>query len=104
MPRITFFSLSFLICLFITQNQVFGTTKTKDSVDYYLRESKNHSFSNFNKAKFYLAKAEKVAKKLNDKNVIADVIYNYGSNYYINGSYDIALQNYINTKRMELVQ
>lgn len=100
MPRITFFSLWFLICLFVSQNQAFGTTNTKDSVDYYLRESKNHSFSNFNKAKFYLAKAEKVAKKLNDKNLIADVIYNYGSNYYINGSYDIALQNYIKAEEI----
>lgn len=100
MPRITFFSLSFLICLFTTQNQAFGTTTTKDSVDYYLRESKNHSFSNLNNAKFYLAKAEKIAKKLNDKNLIADVIYNYGSNYYINGSYDIALQNYIKAEEI----
>lgn len=100
MPRITFFSLSFLICLFTTQNQAFGTTNTKDSVDYYLRESKNHSFSNLNNAKFYLAKAEKIAKKLNDKNLIADVIYNYGSNYYINGSYDIALQNYIKAEEI----
>jgi len=100
LPRITFFSLSFLICLFTTQNQAFGTTTTKDSVDYYLRESKNHSFSNLNNAKFYLAKAEKIAKKLNDKNLIADVIYNYGSNYYINGSYDIALQNYIKAEEI----
>ncbi len=95
MPRIINFSVIILVCLFMLQNKVYGSVISRDSVNYYLKESKKYTYFDFNKAKFYLVKAERVAKKLNDKNLIADVIYNFGSNYYIIGSYDIALQNYI---------
>ncbi|MFN3754952.1 tetratricopeptide repeat protein [Flavobacterium sp.] len=81
--------------MFTLQNNVYASVHSKDSVDYYLKESKKYTYSDFNKAKFFLIKAEKVAKKLNDKNLIAEVIFNFGANYYIIGSYDVALQNYI---------
>lgn len=67
----------------------------KDSVQYYLKESKKHAYDNFPKAEFYLIKAENVAKKADDENLLADVAHNYGATYYIVGSYDIALQKFM---------
>ncbi|WP_295333055.1 tetratricopeptide repeat-containing sensor histidine kinase [Flavobacterium sp.] len=66
-----------------------------DSVSYYLQESKKYSYSDFQKAKFYLYKADKIARKNKDRNSIAEVMLQFAANYYINGDYDIALKNYI---------
>lgn len=81
-----------LLCFFSNAQAL---AHSKDSVDYYLKESKKHAYSDFKKTKFYLSKAEEAAKKSHDKNLIADVLFSYGSSYYILGSYDIALQKYI---------
>lgn len=67
----------------------------KDSVDYYLKESKKNAYDNFPKAEIYLKKAEILAIKSNDEKLIADVAHNFGATYYIIGSYEIALQKYM---------
>jgi signal transduction histidine kinase len=67
----------------------------KDSVQYYLSESKKHAYDNFPKAEIYLKKAEAVAQKSKDENLIADVAHNFGATYYISGSYEIALQKFM---------
>lgn len=95
MPRITSLSITILICLFVCQNKTFASFNSKDSLDYYLKESKKYSYSNFNKAKFYLTKADRIARLKKDKNAIAEVMITYAANYYILGSYDVALKNYI---------
>ncbi|MDI9256981.1 tetratricopeptide repeat-containing sensor histidine kinase [Flavobacterium sedimenticola] len=95
MPRIIRYTFIVLMCLFCLKNSAQATSFTKDSVSYYLKESKKHTYTDFNKAKFYLVKADKIARQLNDQNAIADVIFQFAANYYIVGSYDIALKNYI---------
>lgn len=67
----------------------------KDSVKYYLEESKKNIYTDFKKAKFYLEKADKFAHKSDDKNLIADVAHNYGASYYNLGSYDIAMKKFM---------
>lgn len=95
MPRIIKLSIALLIYLFVSPNQVFAAFSPKDSIDYYLQESKKYSYTDFQKAKLYLYKADKIARSAQDKNSIANVMLQLGANYYINGSYDIALKNYI---------
>ncbi|WP_161971727.1 tetratricopeptide repeat-containing sensor histidine kinase [Flavobacterium silvisoli] len=60
-----------------------------------MKESKKYTYSDFSTAKLYLAKADKIAHQLNDKNAIADVEFQFAANYYIFGSYDVALKHYI---------
>lgn len=84
-----------LICLLAYPNQVCASFFQKDSVSYYLQESKKYSYTDFQKAKFYLYKADKIARLNKDRNSIAEVMLQLGANYYINGAYDIALKNYI---------
>lgn len=67
----------------------------KDSVRYYLEESKKQVYSDFKAAKKSLVKAEAIAKKSKDPNLIADVAHNYAASYYIVGTYDIALQKFM---------
>lgn len=67
----------------------------KDSVRYYLEESKKQVYSDFKAAKKSLVKAEVIAKKSKDPNLIADVAHNYAASYYIVGTYDIALQKFM---------
>lgn len=67
----------------------------KDSVKFYLEESKKNIYTDFSKAKLYLEKADKIAQKSNDKNLIADVAHNYGGTYYNLGSYDIAMKKFM---------
>lgn len=67
----------------------------KDSVQFYLNESKKYVYDDFAKAKIFLKKAEIVAKKSKNPILIADVAHNYGGSYYIVGSYDIALQKFM---------
>lgn len=67
----------------------------KDSVRYYLEESKKQVYSDFKAAKKSLVKAEAIAKKSKDPNLIADVAHNYAASYYIVGTYDVALQKFI---------
>lgn len=67
----------------------------KDSVKYYLEISKENIYTDFKKAKLYLEKAEILAQKSNDKDLIADVAHNYGCTYYIFGSYDIAMKKFM---------
>lgn len=67
----------------------------KDSVKYYLNESKKYAYSDFPKAEIYLKKAETIAQNSNDLSLMADVAHNYGATYYIIGSYEIALQKYM---------
>ena len=64
----------------------------KDSVKYYLQESKKNIYIDFSKAKLYLDKAEILAQKSKDKDLIADVAHNYGATYYNLGSYDVAMK------------
>jgi len=86
----------FLLLLFSVffKTEAFSFSQ-KDSVDYYLKESKKNAYDDFSKAEFYLKKAEKVAQKSKDENLIADVAHNYGATYYIVGSYEMALQKFI---------
>lgn len=79
----------------MSQNKAKALASPKDSINYYLNESKKYSYSDFDKAKNYLLKADKIAHKLNDKSAVADVTFQFAANYYIFGSYDIALKNYI---------
>ena len=95
MPQIIRLSIAVLICLLAYPNQANASISPKDSVAYYLNESKKYSYSDFQKAKFYLYQADKIARSAKDKNSIAEVMLQLGANYYINGSYDIALKNYI---------
>lgn len=95
MPRIIKLSIAVLICLLAYPNQVLAALSPKDSIDYYLRESKKYSYTDFQKAKFYLYEADKLARQTKDRNSIAEVMLQLGANYYINGAYDIALKNYI---------
>ena len=95
MPRIIKLSIAVLICLLAYPNQAYASFFSKDSVAYYLNESKKYSYSDFQKAKFYLYKADKIARSAKDNNSIAEVMLQFAANYYINGSYDIALKNYI---------
>lgn len=67
----------------------------KDSVRYYLEESKKQLYSDFKAAKKSLIKAEAIAKKSKDPNLIADVAHNYAASYYIVGTYDVALQKFM---------
>jgi len=67
----------------------------KDSVRYYLEESKKQVYSDFKAAKKSLVKAEAIAKKSKDPNLIADVAHNYAASYYIVGTYDVALQKFM---------
>jgi len=67
----------------------------KDSVRYYLEESKKQVYSDFKAAKKSLVKAEVIAKKSKDPNLIADVAHNYAASYYIVGTYDVALQKFM---------
>lgn len=67
----------------------------KDSVRYYLEESKKQVYSDFKAAKKSLVKAEAIAKKSKDSNLIADVAHNYAASYYIVGTYDVALQKFM---------
>ena len=67
----------------------------KDSVRYYLEESKKQVYSDFKVAKKSLIKAEAIAKKSKDPNLIADVAHNYAASYYIVGTYDVALQKFM---------
>lgn len=95
MPRIIKLSIAVLMCLLASPNQVFSAFTPKDSISYYLQESKKYSYTDFQKAKLYLYKADKIARSSQNKNSIAEVMLQLGANYYINGSYDIALKNYI---------
>ncbi len=95
LSRIIKLSITVLICLLTHTNQVFAAISPMDSVSYYLQESKKYSYSDFQKAKFYLYKADKIARKNKDRNSIAEVMLQFAANYYINGDYDIALKNYI---------
>ncbi len=100
MPRIIRFSFLVLLCLLVFQNKAFGIPHAKDSVSYYLKESKKYTYSDFSTAKLYLAKADKIARQLNDKNAIADIQFQFAANYYIFGSYDVALNYYIKAARI----
>jgi len=71
------------------------TFHAKDSVKYYLEESKKNIYTDFKKAKLYLEKADKIAHKLKDRDLIADVAHNYGGTYYNLGSYDIAMKKFM---------
>lgn len=95
MPRTITLSIALLVCLLVYPNQANALFFQKDSIKYYLQESKKYSYSDFKKATFYLYKADKIARNAKDKNSIAEVMLQLGANYYINGSYDIALKNYI---------
>lgn len=90
---INFFTLLFFLVFPKTEGYSFSVQK--DSVRYYLEESKKHVYSDFKVAKKFLAKAETVAKKSNDPNLIADVAHNYGASFYIVGTYDVALQKFM---------
>ena len=71
------------------------TFHAKDSVKYYLEESKKNIYTDFSKAKLYLEKADILAQKSKDKNLIADVAHNYGGTYYNLGSFDIAMKKFM---------
>jgi len=71
------------------------TFHAKDSVKYYLEESKKNIYTDFKKAKYYLEKADNVAQKSKDRDLIADVAHNYGGTYYNLGSYDIAMKKFM---------
>lgn len=71
------------------------TFHAKDSVKYYLDESKKNIYTDFKKAKSYLEKADNVAQKSKDRDLIADVAHNYGGTYYNLGSYDIAMKKFM---------
>lgn len=95
MPR-SIVSILFLFVLLVfpkTEGYSFGVQK--DSVQFYLNESKKYVYDDFAKAKIFLKKAEIVAKKSKNPILIADVAHNYGGSYYIVGSYDIALQKFM---------
>ncbi|HEU4497143.1 MAG TPA: tetratricopeptide repeat protein, partial [Flavobacterium sp.] len=60
-----------------------------------MKESKKYTYSNLPKAEFYLNKAKDAAERSNDNNLNADVAHNFGATYYIIGSYEIALQKFL---------
>jgi len=93
-------SILLFICLLCFFSGAYAFTNPKDSVNYYLEESKKSVYTDFNTTKRYLLKAERCAHKSNDKNLMADVLFRYGSSYYILGSYDIALQKYIEASKI----
>lgn len=67
----------------------------KDSVDYYLAQSKIYFYNDFKKAEVFIKKAEKISKKSADGMLAADVAYYYGSGNYLTGSYDVAMTKYL---------
>jgi len=88
--------LLLLLALFVfSKTEGYSFYAPKDSVAYYLSESKKHVYDDFTKAEFYLKKADVAAKKSKDSILIADVAHNFGASYYIIGSYDISLQKFI---------
>ena len=95
MPRsILQFGFIFLFSVFF-KTESYSFDIQKDSVDYYLQESKKNAYDNFPKAELLLKKAEAIAIKSKDENKIADVAHNFGATYYIVGAYEIALQKYM---------
>ena len=95
MPRPIIHFLFLLLFSVFCKTEGYCFDNKKDSVEYYLRESKKNAYDNFDKAEFYLKKAEILAEKSKDENLIADVAHNFGATYYIVGSYEIALQKYM---------
>lgn len=95
LPKTISFYFIILLCAFLSQSQAQSTSSGRDSVNFYLKESKKYTYSNFDKAKYYLTKADKMAHQLDDPNLVADVRFQFAANYYISGSYDVALKNYI---------
>lgn len=87
--------LTLLVFLVLPKTECYSFTTHKDSVRYYLEESKKQVYSDFKKAERLLKKADVVAKKSKDPNLIADVAHNYGASYYIVGTYDVALQKFM---------
>lgn len=71
------------------------SSNAKDSVKYYLEESKKNIYTDFEKAKLYLEKAAIFAHTSKDKGLIADVAHNYGATYYNLGSYDVAMKKFM---------
>lgn len=80
--------------------KVYSQNTSIDSVQYYISESKKLVYSDFKQAETHLLKAEKFAKKQHDSNRLAEVLYNYGSSYYVIGSYDLALKKYIKASEL----
>lgn len=95
MPRSIVNFIFLLVLLVFSKTEGYSFNAEKDSVRYYLNESKKHVYDDFTKARFFLKKAEVVAKKSKDPILVADVAHNYGGTYYVIGSYDIALQKFI---------
>lgn len=95
MPNLIIRILTVLFFLVFPKTEGYSFIIQKDSVRYYLEESKKHVYSDFSEAKKLLIKAEAVAKKSNDPNLIADVAHNYAASYYIVGTYDVALQKFM---------
>jgi len=90
LPSLQF--LLFFALLFFFKGYTFHA---KDSVKYYLEESKKNIYTDFKKAKLYLEKADDFAHKSKNKDLIADVAHNYGGTYYNLGSYDIAMKKFM---------
>lgn len=95
MPRSIINFLIVFICLVLPKTYSYSFNLQKDSVPYYLAESKKVVYSDFKQAEKLLKKAEIVAQKSKDPILIADVAHNYGASYYIVGSYDIALKKFM---------
>lgn len=95
MPRTVISFLIVFIFLVLPQTKSYSFNLQKDSVSYYLAESKKIVYGDFKVAEKLLKKAETVAKKSNDPILLADVAHNYGASYYMVGSYDVALKKFM---------
>ncbi len=100
MPQSVNKLLLLLLHLFLFQNNVYANSYSKDSVDYYIKEAKIYSYTDFKRAENYLDKAAEIANQLKDKNLIAEVIFNRAANHYVIGSYDIALKNFLEASEL----
>lgn len=100
MPQSVNKLLLLLLHLFLFQNNVYANSYSKDSVDYYIKEAKIYSYTDFKRAENCLNKAAKIADQLKDKNLIAEVIFNRAANHYIIGSYDVALKNFLEASEL----
>lgn len=94
MPQSIIRILFFILFSVLFKTEAFSGVP-KDSVQFYLKESKKYAYDNFPKAEILLKKAEAIAKKSEDETLIADVAHNFAATYYISGSYEIALQKFM---------
>ncbi|NBL64023.1 hypothetical protein GV828_02280 [Flavobacterium sp. NST-5] len=89
--------LHFCIILLLAFTKVNATSLDiqRDSVNYYLEQSKIYFYNDYKKAENFIRKAEKISNQSSDQLLKADVLYYEATGNYITGFYDIAIAKYL---------